>query len=94
MSHSLIWKIKTTTEGYFGKHPDLPGGTKQPWYRYGYIVLVKVWKPGTYMGQYLQDGGKFQYSSIFCLKGKAGVGWEMKVSKVGQVLPFQNGLLI
>ena len=43
------------------------------------------------MGQYLQDGEKLQYSSIYFLKGKAGVGWEMKVSKFGQVLPFPNG---
>ena len=34
-----------------------------------------------------KDGETFNH---FC-KGKAGVGWEMKVSKFGQVLPFPNG---
>ena len=46
------------------------------------------------MGQYLQDGGKLQYLSIYFLKGEAGAGWELKVSKFGQVLPFPNGSLI
>ena len=46
------------------------------------------------MGQYLQDGEKLQYSSIYFLKGKVGVGWEMMESKFGQVLPFPNGSLI
>ena len=27
----------------------------------------------------------------YFFKGEAGVGWEMKVSKFGQVLPFPNG---
>ena len=44
------------------------------------------------MGQQLQDGINLQYSSFYFFKGKAGVGWEMKVSKFGQVLPFPNGL--
>ena len=44
-----------------------------------------------HMGQQLQDGKNLQYSSFHFLKGKAGVGWEMKVSKFGQVLPFPNG---
>ena len=44
-----------------------------------------------YMGQKIQDGKNIQYSSLFFLKGKTGVGWEMKVSKFCQVLPFPNG---
>ena len=43
------------------------------------------------MGQNHQDGENLQYSSIFFLKGKAGAGWEKKVSKFGQVSSFPNG---
>ena len=45
----------------------------------------------THMGQQLQDGKNLQYSSFYFFKGKDGVGWERKVSKFGQVLPFPNG---
>ena len=43
------------------------------------------------MGQQLQDGINLPYSSFYFFKVKAGVGWEMKVSKFGQVFPFPNG---
>ena len=43
------------------------------------------------MGQKHQDGENLQYSSIFFLKGKAGVGFELKLSKFGQVARFPNG---
>ena len=42
------------------------------------------------MGQQLQDGINLQYSSFYFFNGKACVGWEMKVSKFGQVFPFPN----
>ena len=43
------------------------------------------------MGQKDQEGKNINYMSLLFLKDKAGVGWEMKVSKFGQVLPFPNG---
>ena len=43
------------------------------------------------MGQQIQDGKNLQYSSFYFFNGEAGVGWEMKVSKFGQVSPFLNG---
>ena len=44
-----------------------------------------------YMGQQIQDEENHQHSSFYFFKDKAGVGWEMKVSKFGQVFPFPNG---
>ena len=63
---------------------------------------LREWNMDQVVRQFLRrwDGSvapgrkNLQYSSHYVLKGKAGVGWEMKVSKFGQVLPFQNGLLI
>ena len=43
------------------------------------------------MGQQIPDGKNLQYSSFYFFKGEAGVGWKMKVSKFGQVLPFPHG---
>ena len=40
------------------------------------------------MGQKLQDGQNLEYSSFFLLKGNAGAGVKMKVSKFGQLLFF------
>ena len=45
----------------------------------------------SHMGQQIQDGKNLQYLSFYFFKGEAGVGWEMKVSKFGQVSPFLNG---
>ena len=41
-----------------------------------------------HMGQKDQEGKHIRYMLLFFLKDKAGVGWEMKISKFCQLVPF------
>ena len=60
---------------------------------------LREWNMDQVVRQFLRrwDGSvapgrkNLQYSSHYVLKGKAGVGWEMKVSEFGQAFPFPKG---
>ena len=46
------------------------------------------------MGQKDQEGKNIHYMSFLFLKDKAGVGWEIKISKFRQLVPFTIGFLM